>query len=82
MLCRLLPRVQASWLLFHLVDPLVVPQPLAVLLQAVVLLRRPRRRPRKRVCLFTCGIVVKVWLLTIFTDKEESDEDMGFGLFD
>jgi hypothetical protein len=45
------------------------------------LLRRPRRRPRKRVC------YLRLWSITgciliLFTEKEESDEDMGFGLFD
>ena len=51
------------------------------LLLVAPLLRRPRKRLRKRVC---CP-----WkwdfmgpLLIRFAEKEESDEDMGFGLFD
>jgi hypothetical protein len=51
------------------------------LLPVAPLLRRPRRRPRKRVC------YLWLWnttgrLLTEIIEKEESDEDMGFGLFD
>jgi hypothetical protein len=50
--------------------PLVVP-----------LLRKRKRRRRKRVY-FICEKTSTRWRLTIFTEKEESDEDMGFGLFD
>jgi hypothetical protein len=51
------------------------------LLLVAPLLRRPRRRPRKRVCyLWLWNLSGR--LLTQFIEKEESDEDMGFGLFD
>ena len=57
----------------------VVPQLLPVeLLLVALLLRRQRKRLRKRVC----HLWESVALLLIFTEKEESDEDMGFGLFD
>jgi hypothetical protein len=54
---------------------------LVVLLLLVAPLRRRRRKPRKRVCRILRG-GLKSWLLIPFTEKEESDEDMGFGLFD
>jgi hypothetical protein len=59
---------------------------LAVLLvvhpvEMLVVLRPQRRRRRKRVRYCDCG---NAWItLTNFTtEKEESDDDMGFGLFD
>jgi ribosomal protein L12E/L44/L45/RPP1/RPP2 len=75
-------RVQASWLPFHLEDlAVVLPLPAELLLLvAPVLPKRRRKRRRKRVC-----TVRALWvrlLLIPLTEKEESDEDMGFGLFD
>ena len=55
--------------------PLLVALPLAVLP-----LRLPRRRRRRRVS-FPVNIAHPA-SLTPATEKEESDEDMGFGLFD
>jgi hypothetical protein len=64
------------------VDPVVVPLLLAeLLLQVVPPLRRRRKRRRKRVCGFGGRGPLNI-LLIHFTEKEESDEDMGFGLFD
>lgn len=68
---------------------LAAPLP-AVLLPAVPLLPRlPRRKPRKRVrfvprkiCLARKRLVEKDCANSIAIEKEESDEDMGFGLFD
>ena len=54
---------------------------LAELLLVVVPQLRKHLLRRKRVC----SIWVRVsrgYLLMPFTEKEESDEDMGFGLFD
>jgi ribosomal protein L12E/L44/L45/RPP1/RPP2 len=74
------PRVPASWPLFLPVD-LVVDLLLLLpeLLQVALLLKR-RRKKRQKVYLYTRDIVGL--LLTLSTEKEESDEDMGFGLFD
>jgi len=47
----------------------------------VLLLRRPRRRRRLRVRK-SCQQLFLIFSLTHITEKEESDEDMGFGLFD
>jgi hypothetical protein len=67
----------------------VLPLPLlpVVLLPPVApLLRRPRKRLRRRVSLpaGTHGLWAPGMrrLLTTVAEKEESDEDMGFGLFD
>jgi hypothetical protein len=64
------------------VDLVVVPQLLLVeLLLVAPQQRRQRKRLRKRVCyLRRWGVTER--LLIYFTEKEESDEDMGFGLFD
>lgn len=60
----------------------VVPQLLPVeLLLVAPLPRRPRKRPRKRVCYLWLWTITGR-LLTQSPEKEESDEDMGFGLFD
>jgi hypothetical protein len=60
----------------------VVPQlPPAEPLLVAPLLRKPRKRLRKRVC-FLQRYAVTGRLLIHFAEKEESDEDMGFGLFD
>ena len=60
---------------------MVLPLPAELLLLvAPVLPKRRRKRRRKRVC-----TVRALWvrlLLIPLTEKEESDEDMGFGLFD
>jgi hypothetical protein len=45
-----------------------------------LLLRRLRKRRRKRVR--SPRISIQFETLTCFIAKEESDEDMGFGLFD
>ena len=57
----------------------------ALVALAVLLLRRPRKKRRKRVRSILAharshsgGIIVLISVL----EKEESDEDMGFGLFD
>lgn len=60
----------------------VVPQLLLVeLLLVARLLRRPRRKLRKRVRCLRRGDTTRLVLIQ-FAEKEESDEDMGFGLFD
>jgi hypothetical protein len=59
---------------------LAVLLPLAVPLPLAVLPRLPRRRRRRRVCL--PALAVPRTALTRCAEKEESDEDMGFGLFD
>lgn len=53
---------------------------LVVPLLVVPLLKRRQRR-RKRVCQLRKGDVTTHLLIQI-AEKEESDEDMGFGLFD
>lgn len=53
---------------------------LAELLLVVQLLRTPQLRRRKRVRR-TADLHCKFMLITC-AEKEESDEDMGFGLFD
>jgi hypothetical protein len=64
------------------VDLVVVPQLLPVeLLLVAPLLRKQRKRLRKRVCYLRRSSGIGR-LLRQFTEKEESDEDMGFGLFD
>ena len=57
-----------------------LPQLLVVPLPVVLLRLLPPRRRRKRVRFSGHFILSK--MLTIYTEKEESDEDMGFGLFD
>lgn len=57
------------------------PLPVVLPLLAVTLLRPPRRR-RKRVCNPPSKRRHLANVLTWATEKEESDEDMGFGLFD
>jgi hypothetical protein len=48
---------------------------------AELLLRRQRKRRKKKVS--TSIIILEGYgILTATTEKEESDEDMGFGLFD
>jgi ribosomal protein L12E/L44/L45/RPP1/RPP2 len=75
------PRVRLSSLPFPAVV-LVAPLLLVVLPLVVLLLPRRRLRRRKRVRWHTV-ISCSVWTsLTISTEKEESDDDMGFGLFD
>lgn len=54
---------------------------LVELLPLVVPLLRRLLLRRKRVCRIL-GKLFKSDLLMPFTEKEESDEDMGFGLFD
>lgn len=53
---------------------------LAELPLVVTLPRKRKRRRRKRVCQGYNGCIGQ--MLIPFTEKEESDEDMGFGLFD
>jgi len=60
-----------------LVPPLLV----ALLPLPAVPLRRPRLRRRRRVRALPDSFCARN-ILTHFTEKEESDEDMGFGLFD
>jgi hypothetical protein len=63
------------------VDPAVVQLLLPVeLLLVAPLLPKRRQRRRKRVCYFEKNMSER--LLIQFVEKEESDEDMGFGLFD
>ena len=62
----------------------MVPLLLAVVLPLAVPLRRLRWRRRRRVCLTfqlecTLGSPMEA---NNYAEKEESDEDMGFGLFD
>jgi hypothetical protein len=64
-----------------------LPPPLAVVLPLLAVLpRRSRRRPRRRVSFSLASAGRKVSdafeLLTAAAEKEESDDDMGFGLFD
>jgi hypothetical protein len=63
------------------VEPLLRRQ-LEVPPEVQLLLRRPRRKKRKRVRLTPCYAISQAIILTCSTAKEESDEDMGFGLFD
>ena len=58
----------------------VLPQLLEVLLQVAPLLRRRRRRSQR--VRANCENFLNGCRLTYFTENEESDEDMGFGLFD
>ncbi len=53
--------------------------PVELLLVAPLLKKRKRRR--KRVCYYRKRDI-STHLLMQITEKEESDEDMGFGLFD
>jgi len=58
----------------------VVPRRLAVLPPQRTLLRKRRR---KKVCLLPRVLSDRqAQILTSMLEKEESDEDMGFGLFD
>jgi len=53
---------------------------LQVVLLVATLRKKPQRKKRKkRVCYFVFNVSHP---LTTLTEKEESDEDMGFGLFD
>jgi len=63
------------------VDLALVLQLLAVLPPVVLLplMRRSRRRKRVR---YVQEDMFSMHLLILYTEKEESDEDMGFGLFD
>jgi hypothetical protein len=72
------PKVLLSWPPSHLVELVVLPQLLAPLLVVLLPLRRRPRR-RKRVGFVSPSSQLS---LTISIEKEESDEDMGFGLFD
>ncbi len=64
------------------VVPLLPPLPVVLPLPAVPL-RRPRRRPRRRVrATLHPQKPIAMEKLTIPAEKEESDDDMGFGLFD
>jgi hypothetical protein len=71
-------KVLPSWPPSHLVELVVLPQLLAPLL---VVLLPPRRRSRRRKRVRFVSISHQP-SLTISIEKEESDEDMGFGLFD
>jgi hypothetical protein len=51
-------------------------------LQVVKLLQMRRSQNQKRVRIPCHSGALGALVLTIFTAKEESDEDMGFGLFD
>jgi hypothetical protein len=46
------------------------------------LLRRPKKKKRKRVRFAPYHPAIETTRLMFSTAKEESDEDMGFGLFD
>lgn len=61
---------------------LVVPLPLLAVspLVALLLARRRLKRRRKRVC--NTRSMMEKYILMLSPEKEESDEDMGFGLFD
>ena len=62
----------------------MVPEGLLLLLEVLPLvppLRKLPRRRRKRVC-YTLEGLLGMRLLIRCAEKEESDEDMGFGLFD
>ena len=58
--------------------PPVVPR---LLLEELLLRRQRKRRKKKRVSDISTE-ALKKQKLTNSTEKEESDEDMGFGLFD
>lgn len=62
-------------------EPLHLPQQV-VLLVVRLLLRRPRRKKKKRVQNSVNPQNFRISGLTYCVAKEESDEDMGFGLFD
>jgi hypothetical protein len=60
-----------------------VAPPLLLAVPLPLLMRPPLRRRPRRVCYgypWNCGMGEP--LLTQSVEKEESDEDMGFGLFD
>jgi hypothetical protein len=63
------------------VDPVVVVLLLLAELPLVLPPLKKRKKRRKRVC-YTHGRVFMDKLLICCIEKEESDEDMGFGLFD
>lgn len=56
--------------------------PHPALLLAVLPRKRRRRKPRKRVRDSIRLLLSSVRRLTPIAEKEESDDDMGFGLFD
>ena len=59
------------------------PRPVVLLLAVLPLLRRRRRKLRRRVSLsHQQGFRMLILTIVLATEKEESDEDMGFGLFD
>ena len=63
---------------------LLLPRLQEVLLQEVMQLlqsQRKRRRKKVRITVYTLNIGLTAVLMKC-TEKEESDEDMGFGLFD
>jgi len=65
--------------------PAVLLVALRLRLLAVLLLPMlPRRRPRWRVCLVVPYDASYIYDMAAnnLTEKEESDDDMGFGLFD
>jgi len=74
-------RALPSWLPSHLVEAVVAHQLLVVPLLAVLPPLRRRSRRRRKVRKPGCRAIHDT-LLTRYTEKEESDEDMGFGLFD
>jgi hypothetical protein len=53
-----------------------------LLLPLVVLQLKPRKRRRRRKKRFVSDCVVRTVVLNKIRLQEESDEDMGFGLFD
>jgi hypothetical protein len=63
------------------VEPLLHQLPEVVLLLEVPPLRRPKKRRKKKVWI-PLPVLKIVRMLTFSLAKEESDEDMGFGLFD
>jgi hypothetical protein len=64
------------------VEPLLRQQLEVPHLEEMLLLRRPRKKKRKRVRFTSYYAAIRTSKLTTSTAKEESDEDMGFGLFD
>lgn len=58
-----------------------LPPPLAVR-RLLPLLRRRRRKKVMIIITWSVTIGKGLVALTVSTEKEESDEDMGFGLFD
>lgn len=66
-----------------MVEPLLRQLLEVPLLEVTLVPQRQRKRKRKRVKLPTFAPYITFpAILTLHTEKEESDEDMGFGLFD